>query len=176
MLDPTLINLAITFGLLSLQAVGGGVAVLPEMQRVVDDLYHISQGDFARMFALGQVAPGPNMTMVVLLGYHIAGIAGALVVLFAFFVPASILCFWAGRIWERIGETPWRRAVQDGLAPLSIGLMTSGVYAIGKNSATTTVTLGLALAVFALMLKTKINPSLLILACGAFGGVVLTYR
>lgn len=174
MLERTLIGLAISFGLLSLQAVGGGTAVLPEMQRVAEDTYHISQTDFSRMFALGQVAPGPNMTMVALVGYHVAGMGGALVVLFAFFVPASILCFWAGRLWEHIGETPWRRAVQDGLAPISIGLMASGVYAIGRNSATTAVTITLALAVLALMLKTRINPSLLILACGVFGGFFLT--
>lgn len=169
----TLLGLAAHFGFLSLQAVGGGTAVLPEMQRLVEGTYHIRPEDFAQIYSLGQLAPGPNMLMVVVLGDRIAGVAGAAVVLLAFFLPASILCFYAGRIWERIGETPWRRAVQNGLAPISLGLMASGVYSLGKFAATTWLTLGIAAVMIAFVLRTKINPTILILACAAFGAFFL---
>ena len=168
-----LVGLAIHFGLLSLQAVGGGTAVIPEMQRLVEDTYHISNTDFARIWSLGQLAPGPNMLMVVVLGDRIDGIAGSIVVLLAFFVPASLLCFGAGRLWNRIGDSPWRRAVQNGLAPISIGLMASGVHAVAKTATTTWLTILFAAVVFAFMLRTKVNPSLLILACGVFGAFFL---
>ncbi|MBV8601760.1 MAG: chromate transporter [Candidatus Eremiobacteraeota bacterium] len=172
-MNNLLFSLAVTFALLSVQAVGGGSAILPEMQRQMLEVYHLPDHDFARIFALGQVAPGPNMSMVGLLGYRIAGFEAGIVVLLAFFVPASVLCYYAGKVWDRIGETPWRRAVQDGLAPVSIGLMSSGVYAIAKTAATTPLTIGLAIVVFALVLRTKINPSLFILGCGVFGGFFL---
>jgi chromate transporter len=113
------------------------------------------------------------MLMVVVLGDRIAGIAGAAVVLLAFFVPASVLCFYAGRLWNRVGDSPWRRSVQAGLAPISIGLMASGVYSIGKTSATTTLTIALATLIFGLVTFTKINPSLMILASGIFGAFFL---
>ena len=155
----TLLKLFNDFGALSLQAVGGGTAVLPEMQRLMEGQYHMSPADFTKIYSLGQLAPGPNMTMVV--------------VLFAFFVPASLLVFLIGRIWERAGESPWRRAVQDGLAPISIGLMLSGVYALATTATTTVYTIGLAIAIVLLMLRTKINPVFLVLACGVFGGFLL---
>jgi chromate transporter len=166
-------GLAGSFGLLSLQAVGGGTAVLPEMQRLVEGTYHIKPDDFAQIYSLGQLAPGPNMLMVVVLGDRIAGVAGAIVVLLSFFIPASILCFGAGRLWDRVGESPWRRAVQNGLAPISIGLMASGVYSLGKFATTTWLTIGLAIGMIALILRTKINPTLLILACAVFGAFFL---
>jgi len=166
-------GLAVNFGLLSLQAVGGGSSVIPQMQRLVEETYRLSNSEFAQIFSLGQLAPGPNMLMVVVLGDRIAGVVGAIVVLLAFFVPASILCFYAGRIWNKVGDSPWRRSVQAGLAPISIGLMASGVYAIAKTASTTALTIGLALLIFVLILRTKINASLLILACGVFGALFL---
>jgi len=169
----TIVKLFNDFGTLSLQAVGGGTAVLPELQRLMEGEYHMSPADFTKIYSLGQLAPGPNMSMVVVLGDRIAGIVGALVVLFAFFVPASLLCFLVGRIWRRAGESPWRRAVQDGLAPISIGLMLSGVYALATTATTTALTIGIAIVIVLLMLRTKINPVFLVLACGVFGGFFL---
>ena len=147
--------------------------MLPEMQRLMEGTYHMSPADFTKIYSLGQLAPGPNMSMVVVLGDRIAGIPGALVVLVAFFLPASVLCFLVGRVWNKAGESPWRRAVQDGLAPIAIGLMLSGVYALATTATTTVLTIAPALVVVLLMLRTKINPVILILACGIFGGFLL---
>jgi|SRR5579862_4376172 len=169
----TLAGLAVSFGLLSLQAVGGGTAVLPEMQRLVEGPYHISPESFASIYSLGQLAPGPNMLMVVVLGDRIAGVAGAIVVLLAFFIPASILCFWAGRLWERVGESPWRRAVQNGLAPISIGLMVSGIYTLAHSTMNGWIAVAIALVMLVFVIYSKINATLLILGCAVLGGFFL---
>ncbi len=169
----TLVQLFNHFATLSLEAVGGGTAVLPEMQRVMEGDYGMHPADFTKIYSLGQLAPGPNMSMVVVLGDRVAGIPGAIVVLIAFFVPASILTFLVGRIWDKAGDSPWRRAVQDGLAPISIGLMLSGVYALARTATTEVLTIGVAAVVVLLMLRTKINPVLLVIACGIFGGFLL---
>jgi chromate transporter len=165
----TFVQLFNHFATLSLEAVGGGTAVLPEMQRVMETDYGMKPEEFTKIYSLGQLAPGPNMSMVVVLGYHVAGYLGALIVLFAFFVPASILTFLIGRIWARAGDSPWRRAVQDGLAPISIGLMLAGVYALARTATTTWITGAIALVMVVLMLRTKINPVLFVIACGVVG-------
>jgi chromate transporter len=170
----TLLQLFNHFATLSLEAVGGGTAVLPEMQRLMEGQYGMKPEDFTKIYSLGQLAPGPNMSMVVVLGDRVAGIPGAIVVLIAFFVPASILTFLVGRVWARAGDSPWRRAVQDGLAPISIGLMLSGVYALALTATTTLVTIAVAAVIVLAMLRTKINPVLLVLACGIFGGFFLS--
>src|SRR5271156_5954536 len=130
-----LIQLAGVFALLSVMAVGGGTAVLPEMKRMTVNTYHwVSADQFRDIYSLGQVAPGPNMLMVMLIGYHVAGAMGAAVVALAFFLPDCVLTLFANRLWEHYAESPWRKAIQHGLAPVSIGLMLSGTYSIARLS------------------------------------------
>ena len=56
---------------------GGGIAVLPEMHRLVVEVHGwMSDADFAQRFALAQAAPGPNVLVVGLFGWHVGGVAG----------------------------------------------------------------------------------------------------
>ena len=60
-----LVRLLNVFCLLSLLAVGGGSAVLPEMQHETVAVHHwVTDQQFATIYSLGQMAPGPNMSMV----------------------------------------------------------------------------------------------------------------
>ena len=170
-----LINLALSFALLSILAVGGGTAVLPEMQTILAQQFGINHTQFVHIYSIGQLAPGPNMLMVLVIGYQIAGLIGAGVVLLSFFLPSSFLCFYVGRLWNRFGENPWRRSIQNALEPISIGLMASGVYAVGKASVVGGVTAALALITFYLILRTKINPVLVILGSGGLGALLMAY-
>ena len=170
-----LIHLILTFALLSILAVGGGTAVLPEMQTILAHQFSIDHTQFVHIYSNGQLAPGPNMLMVLVIGYQIAGLIGAGVVLLSFFLPSSVLCFYVGRLWGRFGESPWRRSIQNALEPISIGLMSSGVYAVAKASIVSGTTLVLALVTLYLILRTKINPVLVILGSGGFGALLMTY-
>ncbi|MBU3598572.1 chromate transporter [Polynucleobacter bastaniensis] len=170
-----LIHLAWTFALLSILAVGGGTAVLPEMQTILAHQFGIDHTQFVHIYSIGQLAPGPNMLMVLVIGYQIAGLIGAGVVLLSFFLPSSVLCFYVGRLWNRFGESPWRRSIQNALEPISIGLMSSGVYAVAKASVVSSITLALALVTLYLILRTKINPVLVILGSGGFGALLMAY-
>jgi chromate transporter len=170
-----LIQLGLNFALLSLLAVGGGTAVLPEMQSTLYAHFGLDHTQFVHMYSIGQLAPGPNMLMVLIIGHQIAGMAGAAMVLFSFFLPSSILCFYVGRLWVKIGESPWRRAVQNALEPISVGLMASGVYAVGKASIVSPLTAGLALITLYIILRTKLNPVLVILTSGLLATLLARY-
>ena len=170
-----LIHLVLTFGMLSVLAVGGGTAVLPEMQSILAQQFNIDHTSFVQIYSLGQLAPGPNMMMVLVFGFQIAGMLGAGAVLLAFFLPSSILCLAVGRLWNRIGERPWRRAVQNALEPIAIGLMCSGVYAVAKAALVGPLTIALALFTCVVLLKTRINPVYVILGTGAFGALLMHF-
>ena len=162
-----LLNLAWVFALLAILAVGGGTAVLPEMQHLTVHHFHwITDGQFRDMYSLGQVAPGPNMTMVLLIGYRVAGLLGALVVGFAFFLPDCFLTLVVHRFWDRLKDSPWRTSVQHGLAPVAIGLMASGTYAVARLSIFNLTSLIIATAVFGLMYWRRTNPVILVLSGG----------
>ena len=84
-----LLTMAWTFGLMSLLAIGGANSTIPEMHRVAVEVRHwMSDAQFADMFAIAQLSPGPNVLIVTLIGYHAAGIAGALVATFAIHPPS----------------------------------------------------------------------------------------
>ncbi|HKV54148.1 MAG TPA: chromate transporter [Candidatus Binataceae bacterium] len=160
-----LVTLGWVFALLSILAVGGGTAVLPEMQHMTVHQFHwITDKQFRDIYSLGQVAPGPNMLMVLVIGYRLAGAIGAAVVGLAFFLPDCILTFFVNRLWDRLSQSRWRLAMQRGLAPISIGLMLSGTYAIARLSIVNVAALTIAIATFGILAWRRINPVLLISA------------
>lgn len=170
----TLLQIAAAFGVLSLLAVGGGAAVLPEMKAtVVADHGWLTSDQFVEVYSLGQLAPGPNMLMVQVIGERIAGVPGALVALLAFFLPASVLTYATGKLWDRLDGWPWRESIQRGLAPISIGLMLAGTITIGRIAVNDPRTIAMAGAVTAILLWRRTNPAWLILACGALGWALL---
>ncbi len=182
-----IVSLLNVFCLLSLLAVGGGSAVLPEMEHETVTVHQwVSADDFATIYSLGQMAPGPNMTMVGLIGFKAANHAGMstgwalaamLIVLLAFYLPSSFLTYAASHVWDAFRDNPWRNAVQKGMAPVTIGLMLAGVHAVGKTASYNpghslhfnVITCGIGLLVTAILFARHINPALLILAGGAVG-------
>jgi chromate transporter len=170
-----LLSLLLAFGQLSLLAVGGATAVLPTMMQMTTVTHPwITGRQFTEMYSMGQLAPGPNMIMVMMIGYTVAGWPGAAVVLAAFFLPSSLLTLVVGRIWTHFAKSPWRNSVQQGLAPITIGLMAAGVVSLGASSLLTVTTWVLGVAVTLLMLFRHVNPAILILLCGVIGWLVIS--
>ncbi len=156
------------FSLLSILAVGGGLAVLPEMKALTVVRHGwLTADQFVDYYSLGQMAPGPNMNMVLLIGYHVAGVPGAFLVLAAFYVPASVLALATGRGWRRLERWPWRESIRRGLAPVTVGLMTAGVISLARTAIADARAVVLAVVVAAILLARPVNPALLIVASGA---------
>ncbi len=170
----TLIALALIFSELSVLAFGGGNTILPEMQRQVVEIHQwMSAEEFSALFALGQAAPGPNLMVVTLVGWHVAGWAGMLVTTLAKFGPSSILTIFALHAWERFKDKPWRRVVQAGLLPVTAGLVAASAALIAHASDTNLVLAAITAVTAALAVKTKIHPLWLLFGGSMVGLVVL---
>lgn len=175
----------------SLMAVGGAISALPEMHRfLVDEHRFLSDDQFVNSVALGQIAPGPNVMFVALMGWNMGLQAGgglhagplawltavgfALACLMCVLLPSSILTYnmtqWLHRERERIGV----RAFKSGMAPIVIGLMTSTGWLMQSRHDNLPGDTGLWLlmgATVVLVLKTKIHL-LWLLAIGAALGLL----
>jgi chromate transporter len=167
--------LAWTFGLMSLMAVGGANATIPEMQRVAVDVHHwLTDQQFADVFAISQLSPGPNVLIVTLIGYSVAGVVGALVATLAMCGPTAILAYGVSRILGRSSHSRWPGIIQTALVPLSIGLMGASALVLVQTSDRTwaagVVTAGAAVLASA----TRLNPLWILLAggCLGFAGVI----
>jgi chromate transporter len=170
-MNQTLVSLAAIFSQLSLLAFGGGNTILPEMQRQVVDVHAwMTRADFSALFALAQAAPGPNMMIVTLIGWHVAGWPGVFVTSVAKFGPSSLVTVTAMHVWERFKDRPWRRHVQLGLVPITAGLVAASAALIAQASDTTWTLAAITLAVGALATRTNIHP-LWLLAAGSLIGL-----
>ncbi|WP_250474454.1 chromate transporter [Caballeronia sp. GAFFF1] len=166
-----LFSLAAIFSQLSLLAFGGGNTILPEMQRQVVQVHHwMTKADFSALFALAQAAPGPNMMVVTLIGWHVAGWPGVVVTSLAKFGPSSLVTILALHAWEQFKDRPWRRYVQLGLAPITVGLVAASALLIAEASDRAAVLVGITATVAVLAYKTKLHP-LWLLAGGALIGL-----
>lgn len=168
-----LLSLALLFTELSLLAFGGGNTILPEMQRAVVDIHHwMSAQEFSALFALAQAAPGPNMMIVPLIGWQVAGWSGLLVSSLAKFGPSSIVTIIVMGGWKRYKDKPWRQMIQRGLVPVTVGLVVSSGLLIAKASATTMTLAGVIALCTLMALNKRIHP-LWVLAVGALLGMAL---
>jgi chromate transporter len=169
--DP-LLRVSLLFLQLSLLAFGGANTILPELERQVVERNHMMDAHtFAALFALAQAAPGPNMMVVSLIGWHVAGLSGAILTMVCVAGPSSVLTFLVARAWHRFRDAPWRKAIQKGLLPVTAGLLISSAALLIQA---TTLDWGLGLltiAVTVILLTTKVHPMLLLGAAAVLGAV-----
>lgn len=158
------------FCLMSLMAVGGANVLIPELQRQIVDTHHwLSGSEFATLFAIAQASPGPNVLIVTLIGWKLAGLRGALVTTLAMCLPSSLLAYYVGHLWHRFRASPWRRGIERGLAPVTIGLVLGGGFLLSRSADHSWLAYGLTLATAAVAATGRLNPLWLLAAGGALG-------
>jgi chromate transporter len=168
--DSPLLTLAGYFAMLSLFAVGGANAAIPEMHRVAVDVMHwMSDRQFADMFAIAQVSPGPNIIIVTLIGYHVAGFAGAAVATTAMCGPTCLMAFFVSRVWDRFKDAPWRIAIQAGLVPLSLGLIAASAFVLARTADHNVYAGLITAATAAVAFFTRVNPLWMFVVAGVLG-------
>ena len=168
-----LARLAWTFLWLSLLCVGGGLGVVPEMQRQVVARYEwVTAREFVDGYTLSQLTPGPNMLVVVFVGYRAYGVPGACLAGLAMFLPTSSLTALVARRWERVRAHPWALAGERALAPVGIGLMAAGVYTLARSAVHDAPTSALAL-VATLALNASWVPPVTVVLVGGLAGWLL---
>jgi chromate transporter len=164
-----------TFGLMSLFAVGGANSAIPEMHRIAVDVHHwMTDKQFADVFAISQLSPGPNVLIVTLIGYSVAGIAGALAATLAMCGPTAALAYYVSRLLARSSDSRWPALIQAALVPLSIGLMGASALILALASDESWVAALVTVGAAALAFATKLNPFWMLAAGGilGFAGVV----
>lgn len=166
----TLMALLQIFLLLSVLAFGGVVTVLPEIQRQVVQVEHwMTPQEFSTLFALAQASPGPNSMIVPLIGWNVAGLGGLLVSSLAIYVPSIVITAGMLRIWDRYQARPWRRLVQNGLLPVTTGLVAASALLITRAAAPNLLMLAVTALSAWLALRTRIHPLWLLLGGSLIG-------
>jgi chromate transporter len=174
MMPPALVELAAQFAVLSLLSIGGANAILPEVHlRTVDVLQWLTDAEFAQFFALSQAAPGPNVLIVSLIGWKVAGIAGAVTATVAMCGPSSLLTYGVAQVWDRFRHAPLRIAIEHALAPLTVGLTLAAGYVLMRTTADDWPTYAVTGATALLAVTTRLHPLAMLAVAAALGAAGL---
>lgn len=160
------------FLMLSMLAIGGALATAPEMHRyVVGQRGWLTDAQFTDSVALAQAAPGPNLLFVVVVGYNIAGLAGACVALVGMLIPSTALALTASRYAARHRQARGVRAFVAGMAPITLGLLLATSWILLEPSHGNLGAMGLAAITVLVIWRTKLSPVWMI-ALGALAGAL----
>jgi chromate transporter len=119
----------------SLLSVGGALTVAPELRRLlVDELGLLGASQFATSVALAQAAPGPNALYAAVLGYQMAGLLGAVLILAAFMAPTTALALAVARVGSGSSPHPAVAALKVGLAPISVAMLVATSWILAAQT------------------------------------------
>lgn len=150
-------SLVVTFAALSLLSIGGVNAMVPEIHRQVVDLHHwMDDRTFASLVAIAQVAPGPNLLIVSLIGWSLAGTAGLCAATASMVVPSSLLAVGVGRLTARGGTRV--ASLRQALAPIALGLMAASSLVMAHAAYVDAASLAITAVVAVLAVLTRLSP------------------
>ena len=159
------------FLMLAFIAVGGAPSVLPEMHRYVVDVHAwLTSTQFAELYALAQVAPGPNVMYIPLMGWRIAGWAGAAATTIPFVMPSLTLTLLVAHLHARNPKAALGAAIRRGLTPITIGLIFASAWILLPAVNNDWRGYVLTVLTVVLVLRNALNP-IWLLAAGAAAGL-----
>jgi chromate transporter len=165
-------DLFLHFLLLWFIAVGGPSTILPDIHRYwVEVQQLLTSAQFAEIYTLAQVAPGPNVMYVTLIGWYLAGWRGVVATTVPLLVPATTLTLLVGHLNERYPNAPIARAIRLGLTPITIGLMFASATILMRAVNHDWRGYLMTLLTAALVLRKPWNP-LWLFAAGALAGIL----
>jgi chromate transporter len=119
---PALLDLFVTFALISLSGFGGVLAWSRRM--LVEERKWMTAEEFNDAYALCQFLPGPNVVnLSVVFGRRIRGLAGAVVALVGLIGPPFVIVTLIGFIYAHWGEVAALQRMLLGVAAAAAGLM-----------------------------------------------------
>ena len=158
------------FLLLSLLSIGGAIGTAPEMHRFLVEQHHWMTNDqFSASVAIAQAAPGPNLLFIAVLGWGLGGFFGMCVTMAGILIPSTTLTLAAARWGEARRSTRGVQAFVMGMAPLTVGLVLSTGFILGKPACANAWLVATMVLTVIVCVRTKVSPLWLIAAGGLVG-------
>jgi len=160
-----------TIGLFSF---GGGYAMIPLIEReIVRNQAWLTAQQFIDILAIAEITPGPiAINSATFVGYKMGGLWGGLAATLGVVAPSLLAVMTMAYLFVRFQGAPQLKAALSAVRPVVVVLIFSAAITVGRQTVTNWPSAAIATVVFVLMLKTKINPILLLIAAG-FAGVII---
>ena len=151
---------------------GSGYVLLAFLRDdLVEGLRVISDRQLVDAVAVGQITPGPVFTTATFIGYLAAGTPGAVVATVAIFAPSFVFVPLIDRLLAAVRNRPWVRTALDGVNVAAVALMAGVAAQLARTALVDPLTVALAAATLAVLLRWHPNPTWLV-AAGATVGLL----
>lgn len=170
---PQLFKLFLSTFTLSAFTFGGGYVIISLMKKkFVDDLKWLEESEMLDMTALAQASPGPvAVNASILLGYRVAGIAGALVSIAGTVLPPLIIISVISFFYTAFRQNAVVQAVFKGMQAGVAAVIADVVCSLGTNvvRAKDAVAILVMIAAFTATYVFEVNVVYIILVCAVLG-------
>src|SRR5437667_153523 len=173
---PGVGQIGLFFAKVGLFTCGGGLVLLAFLQdQVVEHLQWLTPQAFLDGLALGRLTPGPIPMLAAFIGYHVAGLRGAVVAGVAIFVPSFVLMLSLLPMLEHLERVAWLNAARQGMSPVIIGMIAVTLLKLVPTAVPGLFPAVLALATVGAMVGWRVGPVPLMALGAALGALGLLW-
>jgi chromate transporter len=168
-----LVQLFYSFCKISPVTFGGGYAIIPLIENeVLTKRNWLRADELSEVLAVAQSVPGAvavNAAMVI--GYRVAGIAGALIAMVGVVLPAFFIVMGLCVAFFHMREQPWVSGALKGIRAAVVALIIYAAIRMGKTAVLDKVTWVMLGGALGALLFLHLNP-IVVIVCGAVLGMV----
>ena len=160
-----------TFAKIGVMTFGGGMAMLPILQReVVEDRGWASDEQMMDYFAIGQCTPGIiAINVATFIGYKQKGVAGAVFATLGMVFPSLVIIMAIAAFLNAFSQFEAVKHAFAGIRVCVCVLILNAVLKLLKSSVIDKITLVIFLAATGLMLIIDLSPIIFVLAAALIG-------
>ena len=166
-----LLQLIVSFLKIGLFTFGGGLSMLPMLEReVINRRGWCTKEEILDYYALGQCTPGViAVDVAAFIGYKQKKVVGAIVAPFAVCLPGALITLALATVLGRAAQYPLVQSAFVGIGVAVCAMITASVVNILRESVKRWWQLGVAAAAFAVVAIFGQNPAWVVLGAGALG-------
>ena len=164
-------ELFLTFAKVGVMTFGGGMAMLPILQReVVEDKGWATDEELVDYFAIGQCTPGIiAVNTATFVGQKQAGILGGIAATLGIVFPSLVIITALAGVINSFSHLAWVQHAFAGIRVCVCVLIFNAVTKLWKKAVTDKASLVLCLLVFVLSAFLDLSPVLFVVLCAAAG-------
>ena len=166
-----LLQLFLAFAKIGGFTFGGGLAMLPMMQReIVEKRGWATQDELIDYYAIGQCTPGIiAVNTATFIGCKKKGLPGGIAATFGVVAPSVVIITVIAACIQNFQDVPAVQWAFDGIRPAVVALILNAVLQVGKKSLTDIFTVLIFLTVAVLSFFTNVSPAVFVFCAGVLG-------
>lgn len=170
-----LLNLYLVFAKVGTFTIGGGLAMMPMLQKeLIDKRHWITEDELLDYYAVGQSTPGiVAVNVSTFVGYKQLGVLGGVIATLGMITPSLVIIMILAKFINSISDYPYVQKALNGVNVAVAALLTSVVVNFSKKTIKKPINAIFMLVAFVVVFFLKV-PSFYVIIATLITGVIIT--